>query len=179
MVKPINIRYNYSHIEKRMVVINMKRVRIGHWEIEHDKIATQNAYALLPTIVQNCNCISCRNYYNACMQFPNEVLDFFSSLGTDPAKAAEIYDCGVFENGKLQYGGFYHIMGNVLSGEDVWQPVGTNHNVQAEMLRLADDYEIGFSYATDLVDENFPRPVCQIEIAFRVPWVIAEPYPQQ
>ena len=70
-------------------------------------------------------------------------------------------------------------MGNVLSGEDVWQPVGTNHNVQAEMLRLADDYEIGFSYATDLVDENFPRPVCQIEIAFRVPWVIAEPYPQQ
>ena len=147
-----------------MVVINMKRVRIGHWEIEHDKIATQNAYALLPTIVQNCNCISCRNYYNACLQFPNEVLDFFSSLGTDPAKAAEIY---------------YHIMGNVLSGEDVWQPVGTNHNVQAEMLRLADDYEIGFSYATDLVDENFPRPVCQIEIAFRVPWVIAEPYPQQ
>ena len=157
-------------------MFDLQKITIGSWNLEYDKIATQNAYSNSIPINQGCSCNSCENYYQASKKFPAEINSLFGALGIDASKPAEVYDCGVFENGRVLYGGFYHIVGNILSGEDVWQPIAKNHSKQVNMLRIADGFEVGFSFSNNLVRESFPASVCQMEISFWVPWVINEPY---
>jgi len=107
----------------------------------------------------------------------NAVFKFFEELGLDLLKPSEVYENGDHD-GKLHYGGFYHIVGSYLSGEDVWQPVAKNLARQnsVKMFNVADGFDIGFTHKVALVPEGFPRPVLQMEVRFSLPWVLDEPY---
>ena len=159
----------------------MQNITIGEWTIEYDKDATNTAYRKCKAVNQTCSCITCKNYFVAAQDFPPKVNELFDSFGIDPTKPAEVYDVGLYENEQVQYGGFYHIVGNVQQGRDVWQPVRRffkkNHRKQVNMMKIVDGFEVGFTFSTALVEEHFPRPVCTMEISFWVPWVIEESYP--
>jgi hypothetical protein len=155
---------------------NMTQKQIAGWLIELDKKATELAYAERP-LGMSCSCHICRNYSAAISSFPSEVDAFFNELGIDIAKPSEIYECN-FENNQILYGGFFHIVGSYLSGDDMWQPVAENDTAQKtiELFKITDGFHIGFTQGTALVPDNFPRPVLQMEIRFTAPWILDESY---
>jgi len=150
--------------------------QIAGWLIEYDKTATEAAYSALPPDI-GCTCHTCRNYSAYIPELPSAVRDFFAEFGIDPAKPPETYET-IFEDGKVLYGGFYHLVGNYLSGDDAWQPVSKNHEHQkvTAFYKIADDFEIGFTEHVVLVPDGFTSPVVQMEISFALPWVLEEAY---
>ncbi|MDR1822154.1 MAG: hypothetical protein LBQ91_06940 [Oscillospiraceae bacterium] len=154
----------------------MEQRQIGGWLIEFDPEQTRSAYYVRPFDL-GCTCHTCRNFAKAVEGFPPEVSAFFSSLGAEIAKPSEIYECE-YKDEIVLYGGFYHITGNYLSGDDIWQPAAKDMSRQntTEMFKLSDGFEIGFTKMIALVPDGFPEPVLQIEVLFRVPWVLEEPY---
>ena len=97
---------------------------------------------------------------------------FFNELGNDIRKAVEIMVWCSENNGQaLYYGGFYHICGELLSGENFWKDSGEIN--MSEVYSITEGYRVGFSRQTALLEENFPNPVIQMEIDFHnVPWVL-------
>lgn len=162
----------------------MTTLQLSGWSIEFDKAATAAAYRPVPFVNQGCKCLSCENYYRAALHFPQIVLDFLANMGIDVRKPSEIYDCCTITDGKVLYGGFYHIVGNYLSGNDAWQPVKKKrfwHKVTAShpapFHKIEEGFEVGFTTMVALVPAGFPRPILQMEVSFEVPWVLEEEYP--
>ena len=149
---------------------------IAGWQIEFDKAETQAAYAKLPNDI-GCSCHTCRNFKKAAPSLPVTVFSFFEELGIDLLKPSEVYE-NYYKDEQVFYGGFYHIVGNYLSGDDVWQPVtkDPSHQKTTEMFHVADDFDIGFTHNVAVVPEGFPQPVLQMEVSFTLPWVLDEPY---
>jgi hypothetical protein len=154
----------------------MKIIRIGQWEVEYDKIKTMNVYNKCNPLLSGCNCISCQNFYNASKSFENEIKTFFEQFGIDIAKPAEIYDNGVYKSGKILYGGFYHIIGKIKNGSDIWVKNGSKKEtyLQNDMYKINNDFEIGFTFQTEMVNEYFPENIFQMEISLWVPWVMED-----
>ena len=98
-----------------------------------------------------CTCEICRNFIKAAPNFPSEIFEFMAKLGVDVKKPAEVYECE-YKVGKVLYGDWYHIVGNYLSGADVWQPVSKNHaqSDPVKMFCIADDFKIGFTHMAAL-----------------------------
>lgn len=153
--------------------------QIAGWQIVFDKAATEAAYSALP-LDMGCDCSSCQNYRACVPNFPNDVYAFFEELGIELAKPSEVY---TLQNGleadTVFYGGFYHLVGSYLSGNDVWQPIAKNIKTQnaTALYKIADGFEIGFTKNLDLVPDNFPLPALQMEINFTLPWVLKEAQP--
>ena len=150
----------------------MIQKQIANWLVEFDHVATKAAYAALP-LDMGCTCQICRNY---CAYIPNlsdGVRNFFEDFGIDTAKPSEVYE-NVFEDDKVLYGGFYHLVGNYLSGDDIWKPIAKKHKYPqiTEFYKITDDFKIGFTENISLVPKEFPRPVIQMEISFTIPWVL-------
>lgn len=156
----------------------MTKKTIAGWQIEFDKEATQAAYAKLPDDI-GCTCHTCRNFTKAAPSLPDTVFRFFKELGIDLLKPSEVYE-NYYKDGQVFYGGFYHVVGNYLSGDDVWQPVTKDHSHEetTEMHHVAGDFDIGFTHMPAVVPEGFPQPVLQMEVSFTLPWMLDEPYEQ-
>ena len=107
--------------------------------LEADTARTRALYAALGDVTASCSCPGCRNYLRARDFLPRTVLDFFHALGIDPGKAAEVYPwCAEQEGRALYYGGFYHLCGSLLQGEDCWREGGEMNT--AGMIALAEGY---------------------------------------
>jgi hypothetical protein len=153
----------------------MEKIIVGEWEIEYDKTQTEEAYRKK---VEGCDCISCRNFYQATQSVSNEIKTFFADFGIDMAKPAEIFDVSTYKNGKILYLGFYHIIGSITKGRDVWEPTGNKNGAetcsQNNMFKITDELEIGFTFQTTMVDEHFPANICQMEISLWLPWLMED-----
>jgi len=154
----------------------MIKKQIANWIIEFDKETTKSTYAAMP-LEMSCNCNICRNFSTAISMIPKEVCVFFEELGIEPAKPSEIYE-NIFENDYVLYGGFYHIVGNYLSGDDIWQPISENSKNQntTSFFKIIDGFQIGFTRDLALIPKNFPYPVLQMEINFTLPWILDDAY---
>jgi hypothetical protein len=154
----------------------MERIVIGEWEIEYDRNKTIDAYNKSETLTEDCNCISCQNYYNASCNLNNNIIKFFENFGININKPAEIYDVGLYENGKILYNGFYHIIGTIIKGKDVWENIASEEENETyhieNMYKVAEDFEVGFTYQTALINKNFIGKVIQMEISLWVPWIM-------
>ena len=137
-------------------------------DVEKNKIFYKNA----KKITDYCSCDGCNNYVMATEFFPNEVKDFFDKLGIDCKKPAEIWVWCSENDGKvLYYGGFYHLCGQLLQGEDFWKDNGMRND--EGVYHLVDGYSVGFSRKIELLEKDFPCPAIQMEIDFsKVPWVL-------
>ena len=156
---------------------------IGKYKLDIDVEKTREFYKTKKTYTYFCDCAGCRNFYAAIETFPQEVKDFFDRLGVDPKKGAEHYVVKAEDDGKTaMYGGWYHLCGRIMNGENCWKPVGEGQLIFDDdmMYSVADGWLVGFSDQTVyLLPDGFPTPVLQMEIAFlRVPWVldIENPY---
>lgn len=149
----------------------MQRLTFEKWIIEVDPIKTYWFYEQQFSAKESCNCLYCRNYYEACKLFSKEVKDFFNSMGLEPCKAAEVYEMGRNEDGTYLYGGFYHVVGNLVSVNNVGQD---SRKGTLNLETLKEDFKFGFTTHLVLVPEEFPQPVLQLEINTNIPWVLNE-----
>lgn len=157
----------------------MQNIIIGKWKIEYDKNKTVEAYNKCE--IKGCDCQSSKNYYFASEYFTDGVKTLFTNIGIDIKKPIEIYNKGIYKNGKLLYGGYYYIVGKIIKGKDVWKRTHTSidggitfFQQQRKMHKISDDFEIGFTYHVSMLNNNFPENICEIDISFWVPWVLED-----
>lgn len=149
----------------------------GKYRLDIDVGRTRLFYNRAERITDGCSCDNCRNYELATEFFPSEVHEFFSEIGVDIKKAAEIYTSD--DNGKIvDYNGFYHICAQMLSDTNCWVPIekikdnGLSAFDENNLYLITEGFSVGFTNECHLLEENFPLPVIQMEISFRCPWVL-------
>ena len=154
------------------------RLEFGQFIINADPEGTRAYYETDPGIT--CTCSGCRNYARAAAVFPAELLAFFHALGIDPQKPAEVYVNCTQADGRLWYGGFYHLQGRLLRGEGGWYTVAAGETSRTRAwdgescYLAAEDFRVAFTEDTALVAPDFPRPVLQLEIDAALPWLLEE-----
>ncbi|MDE6701058.1 MAG: hypothetical protein K2K10_08635 [Acetatifactor sp.] len=151
----------------------------GNYKVDIDVEKTRTFYNQADFITSGCQCDGCCNYEKAVDYFPDQVKSFFAEIGVDLKKAAEIIAYVAENDGKsIYYGGFYHVCGVMMSNTDVWISQWDQENTHLSsldddsMYSIAENYKIGFTNKCALIEDNFPAPVLQIEIAFHCPWVL-------
>ena len=98
----------------------MMIIDIGQYRIDIDVCKTSRFYESAHPISLSCSCDGCRNYETAVSYLPTQITDLFTKLGIDMRKACEVYVNCKNHDGTLLYGGFYHLCGSILAGENAW-----------------------------------------------------------
>ncbi|MCM1523753.1 MAG: hypothetical protein NC120_04770 [Ruminococcus sp.] len=150
-------------------------------KIEIDREKTAEFYRTAPVLSENCQCAYCRNYEKAADILSDAIQDFFKSVGVDIKKPAEVYhNCKTGDNA-ADYGGFYHLCGRILKGEDIWKRISDPSDkttvcaMETDLMHKAGDgFLVGFTDNICLLEDNFPRPVIQMEISAVIPWTLDE-----
>jgi hypothetical protein len=138
--------------------------RIAKWEIDHDPALTANCYGRY--VGDRCECIACRNFRAVAIDraFPEPFRDLAQKLGIDVSKPAELAHYGEPGSPCLT-GGWFHLVGRVLSGRD-WPQDGGPY------LGLS---QFGFTERVALLPDSFKGyPIVQLEFETTVPWVLKE-----
>ena len=148
--------------------------------LDIDVKKTRALYERLAPVTAGCSCSGCRNYERAAADFPPEVRTFFSDLGIDPEKACEVISWFAEDGGRsMYYGGFYHLCGSIVSGEDCWTD-SDNISIpnQAGYFTITNGYSVGFTSRISLPEEALTTPAVQMEIGFHgVPWKLPDENP--
>ena len=158
--------------------------RFSNFVIDVDVERTREFYARDDR--WQCSCQDCRNYDKAILTAPATVLDFLGSMGIDPRKPTEVFNTTgmIEEDGTIPYNGWLHVCGTLAEGPDTVIERVTEDGVRGLSYRWdlayrpdpAYPFELLPTREIDLIPENFPAPVLQMEINTRLPWVLPEPY---
>ena len=158
----------------------MEAIRFGRWELVADPEATREAYINVPKGgPEECPCEPCKNFIAARKRiYPAEVLALFDKLGISFSREAEVYHMAPLQSGKHLYGGWFHLVGSILSGADAAKPIAENL-WQPALEKVNDDFSLGFSSRIELLRKPFEgKPIVQVEFTANVPWVISSPEPK-
>src|SRR4051812_27093291 len=128
----------------------LRKVTILDWDIEIDVAATAQANRK-QTVVwpDGCTCLYCRNFAAAIFLLPHEFVNLCAEIGVDPVRAVEVYELGPAGDTARLYGGWYHIVGRLISG-----PAQGSTSIDT---MLASKLEVSFTEAAALVADSFPR----------------------
>ena len=169
------------------------RISVGRWVIEYDRHATAAAYArVMHGAPERCGCAPCRNFAAARLQaYPADAAQLLAELGIDHRKEAEVYHQARLAGGLHAYGGWFHLVGRIVSGRDAKLPRSDSIR-ECELERLTPRFSVGFTADAQLVPRGFVgsadlgleqaerisglivAPVLQVEFAAEVPWVLGE-----
>lgn len=152
----------------------------GKFTINVDIEKNREFYHTAETPTEGCVCDGCRNFEKAVDSFPKSVKEFFENLGIVPEKPAEVYVNCSEENGKkLFYGGFYHLCGTVLDGDNAWKTqiidstTSISHIDQDYLYEIDAGFYVTFcTGGTTMLEDGFPEPVITMDIEFHIPWVL-------
>lgn len=143
-------------------------------DIDVDK--TRIFYQTAENIRDGCDCSGCRNFEKALPHLQQEVNLVFDKMGIDIKKPREVYVNCLNPDGTLFYAGFYHICGKLISGSSPWKEIDEMSKSLDEnaLFKINKDFKIAFQEQVDLLEENFPLPVIQLEFFANIPWVLNE-----
>jgi len=133
------------------------------YKIDVDVDRTRGFYKTHDFASGACTCGGCRNYEKAADYFSEEVRTFFKNLGVDMKKFCEVYTLCTNYDGTVFYGGWYHICGEMISGD-----------AEREYFNITDDFQVSFHKDLCLLEKDFPLPAIQLEISANIPWVLNE-----
>ena len=150
----------------------------GDFKLDIDVARTRRFYETVEDPL-GCDCAGCRNFYAAYPSLPAPIDAFFQQLGVDLGSPAEMTAFVSHDGNLTLYDGFYHICGKILESPKLH--IKTNgkgflFNNDAT-IKLTPNHSVHFTNATGLVDDDFPRPVIQLQIMGDIPWVLDEPNP--
>ena len=151
-------------------------IQTPKFTIDIDTEKTKAYYNTAALISEGCDCSGCRNYEKAMDTISDEVKSFFAQLGVDMKKASEVYVNCPNADGTTLYGGWYHVCGKMISGESAWSPAESEFMRwdEEKMYLIVDNFGVSASDSCLMLDNDFPRPVVQIEIHADIPWVLEE-----
>ena len=139
-------------------------IRIGKYTLDVDEIKTWEYYMDSEPIKAEESAIYANfiEYIKGCGQ---DVTDTFNKLGIPEATyAVEIFFIGSENEESVKCAIWYHICGEILKvseDDDMPQPIK--------------ELDIDFSETVYLADDNFPRPMIQMEVRVTVPWLLDGP----
>ena len=148
----------------------MPEFQIGPYRLAADAEGTGDYYAARPLPWVTCACAGCRNFALAVRTLPPAVTDFFAALGLDPEKPAEVC-VDHADGGSCLYGCWYHLIGELAAGGPL------PGRLCGEWLTLAEGVEAAFSPECHLLPEDFPQPGLQLNLEWRLPWLLEEENP--
>jgi len=156
----------------------MDHIEIAGWVLECDPEATRRALAAVPAgAPEACGCLHCRNFATARgATYGPGVRALLDRLGVPPDREAEVYDLGPAERwGYRQAGGWFHFVGRVVR-----DPLLDEEPAGRPFAALAPGFQVFFAAGGSLVPDALAGlPVVQLEFEAKVPWVLAEPAPEQ
>ncbi len=156
----------------------MAIVEFARWKLDCDPEDTRGAHARrLKGGPEECGCLTCRNFALARPQlYPPEVLSLFEKLGIPSDREAEVYHITRLPSGLHLYGGFFHLVGALVAGDDVKKRAKSSIRT-FELEPVSDRFSLGFTRDVQLVPETFAGlALVQLEFTAESPWVIDEPY---
>jgi hypothetical protein len=147
----------------------MQRAQIGPWEIAYDREATQAAYAAGGDCNDYyCGCQGCMNYLANARAFPEEMRQFFDSLGIDPTKPSHLSCAIATSENEYFYDGWYHVIGHQASGEAI--------SFEGFPYHITDDFWVGLASSPIHVPKEIPEEqALQLDFSFSLPWLLTEP----
>lgn len=151
-------------------------LELGNYILDIDVERTRSFYNQARSITDACNCQGCRNYVKWALSVSDEPSISFQRMGVALDKPSEIYVNTRNKDGSLFYGGFYHLCGKILKGEDVWNEFDSNCRAldEARFVALTENFKIAFSRDIELLEKGFPTPAVQMEILANVDFVLSE-----
>ena len=152
-------------------------MKLGIYELEVDAERTRKFYQQNSGI--SCDCDGCQNFVKAISQLPEPVKAFLDQFGIDPANPAEVSAIYAPSDDTVFYDGFYHICGTILQGTEPYIQIGEKQ-FQLDMqycIELDAESSVFFTNDVHLLDQNFPKPVVQMNVFFTLPWVLPRPNP--
>jgi len=178
------------------------RIEIENCIIDIDENATREYYAKGDKI-NDCECADCENFRAFAPNFPDEVKEFFRSLGIDDMRVVRELSPYTLHEGKLSTGGFYHIVGSMEGGYKP-RPAPDFRDTLRKMLGLkpsrhrnlleddtresgiiymdldapVDFFDVYFKVPCDLAPDDFPDNAVQLEFSTSIPWVIDKKRPE-
>lgn len=147
----------------------------GDFRVDVDVEATREFYNKFgKTVLEDCGCCNCRNYYEAITNVSDKVKSFFNSLGIDPQKSPEATWWDTDENGVAYYSVYFHVVGTIVNSVEIYMPYGDGGTIlNLENFHEIDKgFSVGFTSETFLLEKDFPKPCIQLEIEAYLPWVI-------
>ena len=147
----------------------------GNFRVDIDVESTKAFYSKYgKTVLEDCGCINCRNYYEAIPKAPDKVKNFFNSIGIDPQKSPEATWWDTNENGIAYYSIIFHVVGTIIQSVDIFKPVGDNgyQLTKDNLYEIDKNFKVGFTSNVVLVEKDFPNPCIQLEIEAYLPWMI-------
>ena len=147
----------------------------GKFRVDVDVEKTREFYTnKAKTVLEDCGCNSCRNYYEAIKKTPDRVKSFFDSLGIDPQKSPEATWYVTNENGMAYYTVTFHVVGTVIDSVNMYKPLGRNTwtMIPENLYEIDENFKVGFTSDIFLLEKDFPEPCIQLEVDAHMPWVI-------
>ena len=147
----------------------------GNFCIDVDVERTKEFYNKLgKTVIEDCGCVNCCNYYQAITKSSGKVKNFFDSLGIDPQKSPEATWWNTNEHGVAYYSLIFHIVGTLEKSVDIYRPIGENgfEQMLENFYEIDKDFKVGFTSKNILLEKDFPPPCIQLEISAYLPWVL-------
>ena len=146
-------------------------IQIGNNTVDVNAEKTREYYKNTKRITENCSCRNCQNFEAAAGFLPQDVIRFFSELGVDLKKICECYEIYTKSDGWVYCGGFCHVCGRLLEGDDAFFRI--DGLLDPGHSRLEDRvYRVSFRDHADLLEEGFPLPAIQIEFEMEIPRVL-------
>ena len=92
----------------------------GNFRLDIDVESTKAFYSKHgKTVLEDCGCVNCRNYYEAISKVSDKVKNFFISLGIDPQKSPEATWWYTNEDGIAYYSIIFHVVGTIIKSVDI------------------------------------------------------------
>jgi hypothetical protein len=145
----------------------VEQTSIQGWTISHDRDATRVAYGQIAAGgADGCTCDMCRNWVlSRHALLPTAFKELLDQLGIPLSRDAELVHYARLDSGLHLYGGWYHLVGSIVSGEREGSPPLTFPPVA-----------VLFHSRHDLVAEPFAKhSVVQLYFHCEVPWLSALP----
>ncbi|MEL7570633.1 MAG: hypothetical protein AAGU14_08750 [Eubacteriaceae bacterium] len=146
--------------------------------LDVDIEATKQAYTKIQPVNEQCACDDCQNYAIAIKTVNLKITEFFDSFGINISRPAEVWGWYDKEKNIYDYGGFYHIVGNIIEQKeklDIQFMKKLSHMNGNMVIQLTDKFHIWFTNDCALIPDDFPKPYFQMEISTELPWSLNRP----
>jgi hypothetical protein len=149
------------------------QLSITRWTIAHDSEATRACYAQIPEEWQCAPCQSCENHLAMRQNhLPPAFWKLLDTLAITFVKPAEIDFAQPGAGANVQNGVWYHFVGRIVSGADVWKPRDEN-GASWDGEEIAPGVSFGFSSRRDLLSDAFAgQSIVQLAFQLEIPWVL-------
>jgi hypothetical protein len=149
-------------------VPTLQELEVGPYRLSVDIDRTREAYATIQTGgPEECGCDPCKNIVaNRATIYPPALITLLAKLGVDPKKEAEVYHTCRLRPGVHSYGGWFHVIGEVVQDAD-------------ELVALAPGVRVWFKNGAAVAQDAFKtQPVMRVEMELEIPWKIDLPEPE-